>query len=234
MKGLIYRGKLVPVDRVKLRDGREQELWWNEGDPGTRARRRALSSCVWHHTGGEGDGARVFRVLNGGRKSRKTGRPIYLSVHFTIDQYGVTIQHADLDTVCFHAGTANDWSVGVEMSSIGAGPSTRRFPRDEDPQEIRGQIVEYRDFYKEQYQAARGLARAISLVTGVPYRFPKDPEGDGLLRRDFNKAELRRWSKEGGHLGHFHVTDDKIDPTPSLLEDLASQTVPPFARSVTG
>lgn len=97
-------------------DGRTLKgCWWNPGDPGTRKRKAPPRAFVWHWTGGGNPAETVCRTLRN-RRNPKTGKPEPLSVHYVLDLDGRLVQCADpAGTVCYHAGTANEWSVGCEI-----------------------------------------------------------------------------------------------------------------------
>lgn len=120
-------------------DGRSLKppIWWAAGSPGTRKRKAPARAVVHHWTGGTGGAQAVAHTLRT-RKSRKTGKPEPLSIHFIVEPSGRVVQCADLDTVTLHAGAANEWSIGVE---IVGGPKS--------------------DFTAEQYAAIAALAEAL-------------------------------------------------------------------------
>ena len=202
----------APIDIVH---GETIKAWWGEGYPGIRPRRHRARAVLFHHTGGEGDARQIFNTLNGGRKSKKTGKPMWLSVPFTIDRDSVITQHADLDAVCFHAGTANNWTIGVEIANRGKAPSIAGVDRLEYDDECHGRPIKYLRFFPDQVGAAYDLARALCDLDGIPWQFPMD--GSSILRTTMTQPERDEFH---GICGHLHVSRRKTDPSPHLLYEL--------------
>jgi N-acetyl-anhydromuramyl-L-alanine amidase AmpD len=79
------------------------------------------------HYDAAGTSRRCFQVLHDQRG---------LSVHFMLDLDGTIYQTLDVKERAWHAGTANDRSIGIEIASIGAYPDTstldRWYARDPD------------------------------------------------------------------------------------------------------
>lgn len=111
-------------------DGRtlKPPIWWAPGKPGARRRKAPARAVCWHWTGGSRGVEGVASTL------RQRG----LSIHFVVEPSGRVVQCADLDTVTFHAGAANEWTIGVE---IVGGPA--------------------KDFTPEQYRAIVELAESL-------------------------------------------------------------------------
>jgi hypothetical protein len=217
LHGLIHRGLLTdaPVSVVDGRelvtaaDGELVPLWWDPARAsGCRPRRSEPDLVVWHHTAGEGDGYRIHRTL---RKRR-------LSVHFTIDYDGSIIQHADLMTICYHAGSYNDRSVGIEMQNKALAPTSRKFQRVAYRDTVHGKEREMLRFSPAQVGAACDLFLALSMVLGIPPEFPMSMGGDYVRRHRMQRSFLATYR---GHLGHMHVSERKIDPVPHIMDDLA-------------
>ncbi|MEZ5988323.1 MAG: peptidoglycan recognition family protein [Planctomycetota bacterium] len=80
------------------------------------ALRRQVDQVVVHYDAA-GTSRRCFRILQDLRG---------LSCHFLIDVDGTVYQCLDLRERAWHAGTANDRSVGIELAQIGAWPEERR------------------------------------------------------------------------------------------------------------
>lgn len=83
--------------------------------------RRVVDQFVIHYDVC-GTSRTCFRVLHDMRG---------LSVHFMLDLDGTIYQTLDVKERAWHAGTANDRSVGVEIANIGAYPPDKRGPLDE-------------------------------------------------------------------------------------------------------
>ena len=208
MNSIIYQGRAYEVP-FAVADGRELGMWWEPGDGWTREREEPIRYGVIHHQGGEGKARQLYNVLEGRD----------LSVHFEVDQDGVITQMADLHTVCAHAGDANGASWGVEIASRGLAPSHARYPRREYIDALHGRQYRFLRFYPAQVGAVFDLARACCHILDVPYRFPV--EADGSVIRGVLPAEtLAEWT---GLVGHFHITDRKVDPSPHLLDDLSAR-----------
>ncbi len=189
----------------------------------TRRMRRAPTLYVQHWTGGEGDAARIFRVL----KKRR------LSVHLAIEQDGTIYQFADLADRCAHAGMVNFRSVGVEIANRGVPPRSRSLPRGSRPRTrswgkwkrevyedtIRRRKIKMTRFYPEQIESAVRLAETITaLIPSIPKAVPKTEDGE-LLRG--TPHWVRRRFK--GVAGHFQLSTNKIDPGTDLLLKLIDE-----------
>lgn len=211
-QSIVYSGTEYPCSSSVV-DGRTMKLksgitcWWNDGDAGTRKRPGAITSIVLHHTAGEGDGSAIFKTLI----RRKLG------VHFTINRDGVIIQHADLETATFHAGLANNFSVGIEIASRGVAPSLPGKKREEYDDEVRGRKRRFLRFYDSQTEATRSLCKDLCTLLNLPFTFPMD--GKRVSRETLTKAEL---TAHKGLLGHLHISARKIDPSPHLLDDMVN------------
>lgn len=165
-------------------------------------------AVLLHHTAGEGGHKGLFHTLE------QRG----LSVHFGIDAKGRIIQYADAATRCSHAGTANSYTVGIEISCRGRAPALPKFPRASYEDRCHSRPVKYLMFYPEQVDAAHRLCTALCQLLGIPYKFPMDNGKVSRLR--LPDSELSNFH---GLLGHLHVSDRKIDPSPHLMDELASR-----------
>lgn len=145
-----------------------------------------------------------------------------LSYHFLIDGDGeATIYQTHNPTLstCFHAGSANNHSVGIclnnpaepEYQSRDANQRGRERPVK--IAEVHGGHVELLDFFPEQKERAKQLVSLLCGVLGVPHSVPRDLEGNvkkGVINPD----------TFDGVLGHYHLTRSKIDPAPLDWDDL--------------
>lgn len=198
-------------------DGNTEPLYWElpkqrpatKRDP-VRPRAQPIRAVVLHHTAGERGAQGIFSTLDARR----------LSVHFTIDNRGVITRHADLDVVCKHAGMANEWSVGIEISNRGCWPAADRVPRADYWDECRGRKVHYLRFFPDQVKAAIALVGYLCDTLDLPRTLPRD--GDRVSRKQLSAEEL---GTHRGVLGHYHLLTNKvkIDPSPHLLDELAHQ-----------
>lgn len=184
--------------------------------PGKGARKRDVKKTdidlmVWHWTGGESTHQGLFSIL----ENRNLG------VEFSIDREGTIWQFCDpvlVDT--WDAGTVNPRSMGVEIANYGEPLSGGVIPKKGQDREVyecrlHGKDRKFARFYKPQIQSALDLANAISLAyPDIPRVVPKDANGD-LLKRTMTDSELKSFK---GHLGHYHVTNNKKDPGFDLLE----------------
>lgn len=183
---------------------------------------------------------RCFQVLHDERG---------LSVHFLLDVDGTIYQTLDVKERAWHAGPANDRSVGIEIANIGAYPPDDatldrwyrvvpgggaemtlpdawgaggvRTPgfvaRPARNERICGPIHEAEycqyDLTPEQYASLGRLTAALCrTLPRIRPDFPRDADGV-VLSRTLNDGELAAFQ---GVLGHFHVTDRKIDPGPAF------------------
>ncbi len=171
-----------------------------------------------------------------------------LSVHFMLDLDGTIYQTLDCKERAWHAGKANDRSVGIEIANIGAWEHTEvldqwygcdehgrtyvKFPsgmiatgiRDDEyiphparsrmiDGEIQGiKLMQY-DLTDEQYDSLIKLATSLSEVLPlIRADYPRDENGD-LVAQVLTQEELDEYQ---GYLGHFHVTENKVDPGPAF------------------
>lgn len=206
---MIYRGLRTgsPSDVI---DGRTIGLWWDpDRDPGCRPRRGDADLIVWHHTAGEGDAERVYRTLS--TREDKRGKRTPLSVHFVIEYNGRTIQMADLATVTYHAGMYNVRSIGVEVVNRARPPASPRRPRETYRDTVHDSAGPWLRFTDAQIAAAQALHREICDVTGIP----RD------VRTERTRLTAGSLSVFRGSVGHYHLSENKVDPVPHLLDELA-------------
>ena len=188
---------------MKIIDGKQEGLWWNPGDKGTRKRKsnEPIQSVVWHWTGGNGDGERIFQTL----KSRG------LSIHFTIDAKGVIVQHCDpATTIAYHASVMNSSAIGIEITNPASLKTKNihgRLPMD---CMIRGKKCTYYDFLPAQYEAVKWLASYLSSM----YQIPKEVLKDNKL---YDLSFLKNYR---GHLEHLHCSEIKVDSGGFVMQAL--------------
>ncbi len=223
-----FRKHVPPEDLARVR-----ESGWD-----LEILRRHVDQFVLHYDVC-GTSRRCFEILQDKRG---------LSVHFMLDLDGTIYQTLDAKERAWHAGTANDRSVGVEIANIGAYPDldvlgewygkdaagrTRvilpesmgdggiRTPgfvgRPARAEPIRGRLqgrdlIQY-DFTEEQYESLARLAATLSrALPGIVLECPRDA-GGAPRDRSFTAEELAAFR---GVLGHYHVTEKKVDPGPAL------------------
>lgn len=180
-----------------------------------------------------------------------------LSVHFMLDLDGTIYQTLDVKERAWHAGTANDRSVGIEIANIGAYTNMdtleKWYAADEHGRmhvtfpewlgetglrnpgyiarpwrnelfigEINGRTLHQYDFTDAQYESLIKLTATLCrILPRIRPDYPRDAEGH-LIRRMLTDEEMAGFS---GILGHWHVTDGKVDPGPAFDWDrLIKQT----------
>lgn len=78
---------------------------------------------------------------------------------------------------------------------------------------IHGRELAMHDLTPQQYDALAKLSAALSRIfPNLPLDYPKDDAGR-VLTRKLTDVELAR---HRGLIGHYHLTQDKIDPGPAL------------------
>lgn len=171
-----------------------------------------------------------------------------LSVHFMLDLDGTIYQTLDLKERAWHAGSANDRSVGIEIANIGAYPDmdtlNEWYAQDADGRtcvtlpesfgdggirtadfvahpsrnepvhgNIQGRDLIQFDFTDQQYDSLIKLTVTLCRVLPqIRSDYPRDERGH-LRTTELTEAELAAFS---GILGHYHITDQKIDPGPAF------------------
>lgn len=224
--------------RKQLSEGAQREV--REQGWTLDALRRYVDLFVLHYDAC-GTSRRCFEVLHDRRG---------LSVHFMLDVDGTIYQTLDVKERAWHAGDANDRSVGVEIAGIGAYPPgdgtldkwyakdardrpVLRLPaamaansgirtagfearpaRDERIEgRIHGRPLEQFDFTEAQYRSLEKLAAALCRIfPRIEARMPRLADGS-VAQRKLSDSELAAFR---GILGHFHLTEAKIDPGPAL------------------
>lgn len=114
-----------------------------------------------------------------------------VSWHFTIDTDGTVIQQADAALwMCWHAGHANGWSVGIELvQQPGSG-----------------------DLYEVQIASMAAIVEALCGALRIPRRTPVGADGRpwaGLIAEHREASEGGRQRPFAGVLGHRALTDHR-------------------------
>lgn len=184
------------------------------GEGYNKKRRLTIDLAVWHWTGGEGEPPAMAAVL----KNRGYG------VEFAIARTGVIYQFVDpllVDTA--DAAGVNARSVGIEIvsygfrqSSSGWQPPKAGHDRALREVSIHGQRVKTAAFYPAQLAAARALADGLSRALPIPRKVPLTAAGTPVTK-SLPLTDLARFQ---GHVGHFHVTAQKLDPGPDFMAEL--------------
>jgi hypothetical protein len=232
--GIIVEGRAYPVIHPVTKQPIRVRAWTDPPGEGPRVpefrvgdgynKKRAkwpVDLFVWHWTGGEAEPERVAETL----RQRKFG------VEFAIGRYGSIYQFCDpayVDTA--DAGFANSRSVGCEVVNYGyrswtydpvraikLGPVIPKLGLDRPtyPASIHNRkLPPLARFYQEQIHSAVALAEAFSsAVPSVSRKVPVDVSG----KLTTAVHDIAAWS---GHLGHYHLTERKLDPGLDLLEAL--------------
>ena len=220
---------------------RDPNRWWSPGDFGTRAKAERVTVLTGHWTAGEAGGVRnvdnhgprVYDVLKH-RKSRKTKKPLNVSVPFVIgapadpDDPGVAEVWQFLDpglVAGIHVGRGwfNAKSIGVEV--VSGGLPGRTDSRNRPTAEISNMLGKTREpliFYPSQIRAWLKLA---AMLTGeclpggieIPRRCPAE-NGALLTNRRMTNREARGW--EGAHEHYLMNGTTKVDAMGQLMAAL--------------
>lgn len=208
--GIIVGEKMIRIPDVRVRTWHDTGLQFRAGEGFNKRRHQDINLMVWHWTGGEGEPSEIFKTL----KKRELG------VEFAIARTGDIWQFCDpliVDTA--DAGSVNARSIGCEMVCYGI-PSALtlwrppKLGRDREIYEdqINGKTYKIGWFYPAQIKAA--LALADALTGALPRIERRVPE---ISPRVLLPTELKAFA---GHLGHYHVSQQKQDPGPRLIERL--------------
>jgi N-acetyl-anhydromuramyl-L-alanine amidase AmpD len=198
--------------------------------------RAAVGQIVLHYDAC-GTSAQCFRVLHDVRG---------LSSHFLLDVDGTVYQTLDLKERAWHAGAANDRSIGIEIANIGAyadpGPldpfyeevdgvvrlripdGIRRgaLPADPDLSPRRPGLVEGRvhgrDLYQRDFTSEQyeALARLLAALSRVLAGLPLEAPRDEQGAVIATLLDDERRATFRGVVGHFHWSAGKVDPGPAF------------------
>lgn len=138
-----------------------------------------------------------------------------ISVHFLIDNDGTIYQCLDTNHIAWHAGSANNRSVGVEIANayypkyqswyVKNGFGERDIVQGA---KVRGNTLrDHLDFYPVQKEALKALWKAINKGLGVPLETPENFLG-GEYTDTLSKPKLKAFS---GFIHHYHESKKKID-----------------------
>jgi len=182
-------------------------MWWDVRGPYTKPRTMPVRSVVLHHTKAESPPARVFRNL--------CARG--LSVQFMIGHDGDVWQFADArDTVCWHAGHANAFSVGVEIVSKGCGTPDPNHAREMYLDQLNGKMRQFLRFSQLQVLAAHDLSKLLCELHSIPFAVVGEP-GHEAHRYTMSRHDYTNFR---GVLGHYHISPSKRDPSPHILDEI--------------
>lgn len=195
---------LLPVTTWK-----ETGLEFKAGQGYNKKRVQPLELVVYHWTAGELSIKQLYDVL----VDRKLG------IEFAISGYGQIYQFCDpaqVDTA--DANYANARSVGVEIVNYGIKepPPTPGADRLRYRSMVHNTLLHMAHFRTPQMVAALALADALSrAIPAIARMVPL--ENGRLLHRTLTVQEVAAFK---GHLGHFHINLEKVDPGIDLLEVL--------------
>lgn len=164
------------------------------------ATRRATRAVLVHWTGGEREGPELVQAI--AERTNDDGHRMGLSVQFSIGYDGTIWQHCDANAWAMHAGAANGWSCGIEVVNRANGKQSDKRPRVAYVDRVHGRGFTCSRFTDAQLTSLEVLVRALCRLWGLPYTVP---EADTAL----SARELAGYC---GVLGHYHVTERKIDP----------------------
>jgi N-acetyl-anhydromuramyl-L-alanine amidase AmpD len=217
LRGRVQRHVVVYGHKVAI--DADVLLWTDTGlefKAGDGARRRnpkrQVDLGVVHWTGSENDIPTLFRTLD----TRELG------VEFAIDKAGVIWQFCDpalIDT--FDAGVVNPRSWGVEVVCYGHRKLfSLRNPDSARPTyncRLHGKTFKAAEFNHAQLQALHALCNAMATAfPSMPRQVPVGPDRL-VLNRAMRPDELRDYR---GVVGHFHITNKKVDPGLQPIEFL--------------
>ena len=194
------------------------------------------TSICLHDKGAEGTAAQTYAHL------RVKG----LAVHASIEADGTFVQYADpAVTRTWHAGRANDWSVGIEITNAmfpdlrkrRSGEKWATFVRRLNPlgrpvvtRTYRGAKQDVLGHFPAQLETAAKVVAVLCEALGIPKRVPVDAKAapwGGLLPKlrtsptDRKKilGDIRAEAKSGV-IGHYHVTNGHVDPASDVFDAL--------------
>jgi len=191
-----------------------------------------------------GSSSRCFHVLHDLRG---------LSCHFLLDVDGTIYQTLDVKERAWHAGTANDRSIGIEIAHFGAFPDAEDADRHYEQSSLGMRLkasslegtsaegaypypsrqdlftgeIHQQNLYQRDFTEAQYVALEKLLVTlcmALPSIRPVVPRSSsGLV-----ESELRDETPGqpvAGIVGHWHVGSHKVDPGPAFDWDRIEATL---------
>lgn len=216
-EGIVVGGKVYPLlhpvtkHPIPVLGPKDHRQEFKAGDGFNKKRVKPIDLGVFHWTGSENQVETMVEVL----RSRKLG------IEFSINPYGVLYQFCDpaeVDTA--DAGIVNSRSWGVEIVSAGLRrastlwmePKQRKppmGPRFAYDTMIHGKKVRCYDFYPAQTVTALVLADTMATALSYPRDVATSP------------GVLPGLSSFRGSIGHFQITEEKLDPGTRFMGHLA-------------
>lgn len=237
--GCLIENQIVPDSDWILRD---PDRWWEPGDFGTTPKADKVTMLVGHWTAGEAGGQRnstrhgprVYDVMKN-RKSRKTGKPLKVSVPFVIgapedpdyDGFAPCWQFMDPGLVAgIHVGKRiiNRKSIGVEVVSGGLPGRTDSRKRPQTEIELFGKERPALMFYPAQIRTWIRLANLLSSDSldggiSIPKIVAADSDGHPRTSSRFSVKEVKAFE---GSAEHWQMPGTrKVDAGGMLNEALA-------------
>lgn len=208
---LILKNKKVPISS-EVCSYKDTKLIFSQKSIGCEKRSRKITHIVLHWTGGEGNGDRVYRVLQ--RRN--------LGVEFFVNSNGEIYQYADPGIVACRAVGGGFWrrSISIEIQNYGFRKNPEQIPligqaRTKYIDKIHGRSIKIAHFLPVQIMAVADLVVELCKQFDVLPSCPADDDGV-LIRRRLKNAER----DAVGVLGHFHLTNRKVDPGTLIFRDL--------------
>lgn len=146
-----------------------------------------------------------------------------LSVQFMLDADGTVYQAIDpADGICWHAGSVNRRSWGVEICDpVYLNRQDASHPRPVTTMGVRGDKTKILGFYPEQIEAVVKLCHWVCEYAGIPKQLPSHKGGVGVYP-SYIQGPGDKWQVNGfqGICGHFHQDDNKVDCGMDLWQPL--------------
>lgn len=212
---LIWNGQPLET-KAHVIDWRAHGMQYEHGE--VFRRKQPPYQCVVHHTGAENAPDKVFTNL------KKRG----LSVEFVMDVTGHIYQFADPCKVqAAHCKGLNATSFGIEIQSRGFGvrPATipaatwarweKDVPRGIYRAKINRKEVQYAMLRSDQLEALCDFIEAFVEAGILEARIPK---------LDVTLPRVQALAFKGV-LGHYMVSQDKLDPGPQAFEELVDSDI---------
>lgn len=215
--GVIVGGKTYPLidprtnHPIPVFGIEDHHIEFHPGDGYNKKRVKPIDLGVFHWTGSENPVETMVETL---RKEK-------LGVEFAIDAYGPLYQFCDpMEVDTADAGIANSRSFGVEIVNAGIRslwtlwrePRYRKVPlgpREACMAVIHGRNIKYWNFYPNQVITACALNKLM--VEAIPTYSSDVCVVPGVV--DLSTVK--------GAIGHYNITEKKLDPGLKFMETLA-------------